>query len=120
MTDIKSINHRFLLAIDYLVTSHKSGKLTKGAIGERIGIKQVSNLTRLAKANQGANRSVSVENCARLCAEFNISPEWLLLGKGEMVTSKVKIEQSESGRLESKITSLENRILILEKKILKQ
>lgn len=84
MTDSQSINNRFLAAIDAIAKDRSEGKITKTMIGERIGIKPISNLTRLANQKPGQQRSVTAEQCARLCDEFFISPEWLLLGIGPM------------------------------------
>lgn len=102
----KSINSRFLEAIEHLTKDRSMGRITKTVIGEKVGIKQISNLARLSKQEPGVQRSVTVENCARLCFEFFISPEWLLLGIGEM-----KDDSIHEPALEEKVHEL-NRIVL--------
>lgn len=76
--DKKLINERVLTAINDLLRLHP--ELTKTMLGELLGV-------RSAKFSQimGLKMYVPVEVMAPLCLKFNISADWLLTGRGNMI-----------------------------------
>lgn len=78
------ITQRFLFAMDRILGSRGSGKVTAKAFGEIVGIDS-SNLIRLRK-NAG-EQFVTVEAIGRLCHHYKISSFWLLTGQGDLYSN---------------------------------
>jgi transcriptional regulator with XRE-family HTH domain len=97
----KGVTDRFLSAIDKIVSDRSNGKVTQQRLGEALGINS-SNINRL---RTDRDRRVSVEACCRLCALYNISAYWLLMGQGEMFANDEFT--AASGALKRKIAELE-------------
>jgi len=71
------INQRFVSAVEYLVKN----KLAKNStIATALGIKQ-NTFTEILKYRSGAGS----EYIANLCVLYDINPDWLLTGRGEML-----------------------------------
>ncbi len=77
-----TINERFKKVVLYLVDS-KIAK-SKKEIAQNINIKP-QNLTEIL----GNRIIVSAETIAYMCEYYNVSADWLLTGKGEMLRSSV-------------------------------
>lgn len=78
------ITRRFLAAMDKILCNRQNGKVTASSFGETVGM-TASNISRL-RVSQGEN-AVTLEAIGRMCEEYNISPYWLLTGKGEMFSN---------------------------------
>lgn len=76
--DKTQVNERTISAISNILKLHP--ELTKAALGELFGIKP-------AKFSEILNlrMNAGVEIMAALCVEFNVSADWLLTGRGNMV-----------------------------------
>lgn len=85
--DKNSINNRFSEAIEYLI-NHRSG-VSKGDIAELLGLKS-STFSEILKGRM----NVATDHIAKLIVSYDISPEWLLTGKGSMLKNDQK---SDSG-----------------------
>lgn len=85
--DKNSINNRFSEAIEYLI-NHRSG-VSKGDIAELLGLKS-STFSEILKGRM----NVATDHIAKLIVSYDISPEWLLTGKGSMLKNEQK---SDSG-----------------------
>lgn len=77
----KQITWRFLEAMDSIIGNTTMGKVTAGEFGEKVGITG-ANLSRLRYSD--GEHSVTLEAIGRICKEYNISSEWLIMGKGSM------------------------------------
>lgn len=79
--DKAQINGRVIEAINDVLKLHP--ELTKAALGELFGIKP-------AKFSEILNfrMNAGVEVMSELCLSFNISADWLLTGRGSMLTIK--------------------------------
>jgi len=79
------ITERFFLAMDRIVGSRSSGKVTAKSFGDIVGISS-SNLNRIRTSN--GEYFVTVEALGRLCHHFSVSGEWLITGTGDMEASQ--------------------------------
>lgn len=74
--DKESINNRFLLAIDALLTKEK---VNKAAIAASLQIK-ANKFTEIL----GKRMKAGLDTVALLCYNYQISTRWILLGEGSM------------------------------------
>jgi plasmid maintenance system antidote protein VapI len=81
--DKNSINNRFSEAIKYL-TNHIGG-ISKGDIAELLDLKS-STFSEILKGRM----NVATDHIAKLTVSYDISPEWLLTGKGAMIKNDQK------------------------------
>lgn len=75
------ITERFLFAMDRILGSRNTGKVTAKSFGEMVGIAS-SNLNRI-RQNPDEN-FVTIEACGRLCHYYKISASWLIGGIGNL------------------------------------
>lgn len=73
----QDVNNRFLEAIDALLEANNS--LTKGEIANKLNIKP-------AKFSEILNcrMNIGVDLAALICIHYDVSPNWLLIGRGGM------------------------------------
>ncbi len=76
------ITARFLQAVTSLIIPAGENKRTLRDICEKISMAP-SNLTRM-QTDTEEKYAPTLEACALLCTEFNISSTWLLMGAGDM------------------------------------
>jgi hypothetical protein len=93
------VRERVLFAMKRIMMSNRAVR-TRKAWGERIH-------TDPSRINswENMNGHPTVENLVDMCKEFSISPDWLLLGKGEMFGSAEIIKRIED--LETRVADVE-------------
>lgn len=79
-----TISERFIEAVNYLVNGHIAK--SKKELALNIDSKP-QNLTEIL----GGRTLVSADNIANLCQVYNISADWLLTGKGEMLRTETSV-----------------------------
>lgn len=77
----ESINARFIQAVNYLLSSGIVG--SKGELSEILKIKN----SKFSEILNG-RMNIGTDLAALICMRFNISSDWLLMGKGEMVQTE--------------------------------
>lgn len=102
----KKITGRFLEAVDTIISNRKNGRITLNIIGDIIGM-SASNIARLRTSE---NNIVTVEAIGRLCKHYNISPAWIILGKGEMM-------QGIPSTTDQRLSNIEKEVKMLNRKI---
>lgn len=105
-----SINQRFTESVNFLISEFKD--VNKTSIAEKLKISK-------SKFSEILNKrmSIGLENLADFTECFNISAEWLLTGKGEMLRTddaETKLLQFDGN---TKINELEDRIKFYKEKI---
>lgn len=78
------ITQRFIFAMDRILGSRKSGKVTAKAFGDIVGISS-SNLNRIR--NNPGEQFVTIEAIGRICNHYRISAYWLLTGQGDLYSN---------------------------------
>ena len=58
---------------------------------------------------KAGTRNVMLESVVRLCMDFGVSTEWMLLGKGEMFPVKKSVILKEIEELKNRIDKLESK-----------
>lgn len=108
MKDYKiSVNQRVIEAINYIINNNIAASKTE--IATLLGV----------KANKfseilGQRMSAGLDIIQNLCTKFNVSSEWILLGKGEML----KIEKTQDPQLDETLSPENNdQIADFKKKI---
>lgn len=117
--DKSQVNGRVIDAINDVLTLHP--ELTKAALAELCGVKP-------AKFSEILNlrMNAGVEIMSALCIQFNISADWLLTGRGDMLSTElsaapaktdpstfmqlvdtIKQQAQEIGQLKERIAQLE-------------
>jgi DNA-binding Xre family transcriptional regulator len=107
---IVEITKRALSAIDSITADRTAGKITYQAIGDTIGISS-SNINRMRNLS---GNFITVEACAKLCDNYKISPEWLLLNVGPMKSDT--LDNTDEG-IADRVKNLESKYVQLEKSI---
>lgn len=85
-----SINNRFSEAIEYLI-NHGDG-ISKGDIAELLDLKS-STFSEILKGRM----NVATDHIAKLIVSYDISPEWLLTGRGEMLKNSGENGKNDTG-----------------------
>lgn len=105
----KEITERFLFAMDRILGSRGSGKVTAKNFGDIVGISS-SNLNRIR--NNPSEYFVTIEAIGRICNHYRISAFWLLTGEGDLFSND---ELASAYRiLTSRVEQVENRVSEIE------
>lgn len=75
----QDISERFAYAMRIIIAERKNGCKNASQFSEMIG----EHAQNISKINNG-QRSPTLEQVARICNTFNLSPAWLILGKGNI------------------------------------
>lgn len=83
------INERVIEAINYVLTSNRC--LNKASLAESFGIKP-------AKFSEILNKRMAagMDIIQKLCADYDISPNWIITGQGEMLKTSIPIAKQTS------------------------
>ena len=118
--DKKTVNDRVIIAIKYLIKLRPD--LTKTMLGDMLGITS-STLSHIMSSRMNA----SVDLMTTLCLRFQVSADWLLTGRGNMIDESegapslshmdmftqlldtVKQQAEEIGQLKAHISQLEGK-----------
>ena len=118
--DKNNVNDRVIAAINFLLKQHPD--LQKTTLAELSGITKTS-FSHIINKRTNAN----VETMASLCLHFNISADWLLTGRGSMISetdgepslgqismvmelmNTIKQQAEEIGQLKERIRQLESK-----------
>ena len=94
-----NVRERVLFAMKRIMMSNRSVRSRK-AFGERITVDP-------SRINSWENMKgyPTIENLVDMCKEYSLSPDWLLLGKGEMFGSAEIIKRLEE--VEKRISDVE-------------
>ena len=103
------ITIRFIHAMDKILEDRTKTKVTAREFGDIVGIKS-SNIKRL-RDTTGEN-TVTVEALGRICEYYNVSPNWLLTGKGEMMN--VEDIRETCSFLDKRVTEIEDKVAVIE------
>lgn len=117
--DKKKVNDRVIIAINILLKRRPD--LSKATLSELLGVTNTSFSHIMSK-----RMHASVEMMASLCLRFNISADWLLTGRGSMISetegdtslgqismvlelmNTIKQQAEEIGQLKERISQLES------------
>lgn len=119
-----AINRRFIEAVDYLLSTGVVD--SKGSLANNLGIKN----TKFSEI-LNLRMNIGTDLAAVVCEKYNISPEWLLLGKGSMMQQNLSdipqpvMEQEKSGEASAyykmyKEKDEENKVLLKENAVLQE
>ena len=83
------VNERIIEAINYVLTSNRC--LNKASLAESFGIKP-------AKFSEILNKRMAagMDIIQKLCADYDISPNWIITGQGEMLKTSIPIAKQTS------------------------
>ncbi len=83
------VNDRVIEAINYVLTSNRC--LNKASLAESFGIKP-------AKFSEILNKRMAagMDIIQKLCADYDISPNWIITGQGEMLKTSIPIAKQTS------------------------
>ena len=83
------VNERIIEAINYVLTSNRC--LNKASLAELFGIKP-------AKFSEILNKRMAagMDIIQKLCADYDISPNWIITGQGEMLKTSIPIAKQTS------------------------
>ena len=83
------VNERVIEAINYVLTSNRC--LNKASLAESFGIKP-------AKFSEILNKRMAagMDIIQKLCADYDISPNWIITGQGEMLKTSIPIAKQTS------------------------
>lgn len=88
----KSINNRFIEAVNFMLS--KDNSLTKTAIADALNIGK-SKFSEILNERMNAN----VDIIANFCTLYDINADWLLTGKGE-ISKKQDLEQKKENKIQ--------------------
>ncbi|MDR1652879.1 MAG: hypothetical protein LBS01_04405 [Prevotellaceae bacterium] len=91
-----SINRRFFVAVDYLVTMGRVHSLE--VLCEKLGLhspryremRLTYGITPNPKSKPSRYKNIEMDAIYFLCIEYSISAEWLMLGRGKMFKDETK------------------------------
>ena len=86
--ELLSIQRRFFEALDLMISDGRTAGLQTFCKQHGLNRVKYSNIRTEMRNPESAKptnyKIIDLEALSFLCADFNISPEWLLLGKGKM------------------------------------
>ncbi len=91
--EILELYGRFSRAFDALM---KSGQIPdKSAYCKKVGLNRVrvNEIKRLVNTGESAYKTLEAEALMYICRDFNVSPTWLLTGRGKMFTNANKTQR---------------------------
>lgn len=107
---LNAITERFVKAMNTIIAKSKIEKgdvSTLRDFGRKIGLDSTNFSKIKGHAGQDAQvRGVNVKLIEAICSEFDVSPNWLILGKGEMFLNGT------DNSLERRLTRIERKLQI--------
>ena len=99
----REVTERFLKAMEYILKHYGEYRIeTLKQFAESVGLKP----PHINALKNDPNRCITIPNAYKLCSTYNISANYLLLGKGEMTMKPIEPH-----------VTIEKRLAVIEQKI---